>query len=417
MTLARWEEYYEGLLGKPKIDTHEHFLPSEEINDEKDPLFAILRDSYLPWILFGARDLKRTEFDKEELLHGISRVPASGFYRYLLRAFRFMYGIEENNITGNNWNVFSEAVTGARAEGLDLIEHWLFDTLGVQKAILDRYWVVGDYQVDRRRFAPVFRIDPYFFGFSSASRDHDGNTPYGPGEKKGEEIVTFADYLELVERRIKKGLAEGVVAFKCAVAYDRSLDFSLPSRQAAERAFYQEEGQEDSEGVIDFQNFLFHHFMRKAAEADLPVQIHTGPGKAFQSAASRLGSIFEMYSSVKISLFHGSFPWVGEPGAMALFYPNLNIDLVWLPVMSPSFGEIALTQWLETTGGARIMMGGDSWNVEGAVGSILENVEVIARVLARLERKGYLSAHTAWQIGQMILWDNPRDFFGERLQV
>lgn len=102
---------------------------------------------------------------------------------------------------------------------------------------------------------------------------------------------------------------------------------------------------------------------------------------------------------------------------MSLFYPNLNIDLVWLPIMSPSFGEMALTQWLETTGGQRIMMGGDSWNVEGAVGSILENLEVISRVLARLERKGYLSKSTAWQIAQMILWDNPREFFGDRLKI
>ncbi len=415
--MDRWREYFEGLLEKAKIDTHEHFLPLEEENHEEDPLFGILKNSYLPWILFGARDLKRTEYDRHELLRGMKRIPASGFYRYIVRALRFMYGIEDTEITESNWDVFSEAVADAHSKDVDLMEYWLFDKLRVEKAVLDRYWVVGDYQVDRRRFAAVFRIDPYFFGYSSGAKDHDGNSPYGPGEKKGEEIVTFADYLELVERRIKKGLTEGVVAFKCAIAYDRSLDFSLPSRQAAERAFYQEEGQEDSEGILDFQNFLFHHFMRKAAEVDLPVQIHTGPGKAFQSAASRLGPIFEMYSSVKISLFHGSFPWVGEPGAMSLFYPNLNIDLVWLPIMSPSFGEMALTQWLETTGGQRIMMGGDSWNVEGAVGSILENLEVISRVLARLERKGYLSKSTAWQIAQMILWDNPREFFGDRLKI
>ncbi|MBP8933757.1 MAG: hypothetical protein KBG67_04940, partial [Candidatus Atribacteria bacterium] len=107
---------------------------------------------------------------------------------------------------------------------------------------------------------------------------------------------------------------------------------------------------------------------------------------------------------------HGSFPWVGEPGAMSLFYPNLYLDLVWLPVMSPTYALSALSEWIETSGGTRIMMGGDSWNAEGAVGSILYNLKTIAQVLAEKVEKKYLSRSSAEQIGKMILYDNPKEF-------
>ena len=102
---------------------------------------------------------------------------------------------------------------------------------------------------------------------------------------------------------------------------------------------------------------------------------------------------------------------MGEPGAMALFYPNLYLDLVWLPLLSPTFSRLALSEWIETTGGARIMMGGDSWNVEGAVGSILFNLETMARVLGEMVDTGYLSVTDAQEIGKMVLWSNPEEFF------
>lgn len=95
---------------------------------------------------------------------------------------------------------------------------------------------------------------------------------------------------------------------------------------------------------------------------------------------------------------------------MSLFYPNLYLDLVWLPVMSPSYAVMALSEWIETAGGARIMMGGDSWNAEGAVGSLLYNLKTIARVLAEKVENKYLSRSSAEQIGKMILYDNPKEF-------
>ncbi|HSV31952.1 MAG TPA: amidohydrolase family protein [Atribacteraceae bacterium] len=409
-----YRELFNDFINHPKIDSHEHLLPQASYQGKDDILFSILEKSYLPWICFGARDLYTTTCQKIDLRQRISTVPASSFYRYLLKAFDFMYGFRGDLLDDAEWETLRLAIEKEYARE-QTIDKWLRNRLSIRRIVWDPYWAVGEYEADQALFVPVLRIDPYFFGFSASARDHDGNTPYRPGEEKERDICTFDDYLALIDRRFAEGLQAGITSLKCAIAYDRGLDFPPVTRERARRAFEREDGKEEAGEINDFQNFIFHYFLEKAVERNLPIQIHTGPGKAFQGAAFRLGIVFEIYRSVKISLLHGGFPWVGEPGAMAHFYPNLFIDLAWLPLLSPTCADLALTQWIEATGGSRIMLGGDSWNAEGAVGSLLYNLECLSRVLTGFVERRYLSLPTARDIGHLILWGNPVEFFGERL--
>jgi len=403
------QELFSFLLESPKIDSHEHLLPPEQFQESPDILFSILERSYLSWILSGTTG-KSFNLTREELLSRLKTIPASSFYRYLIRAFQFMYEFQDNSLRQENWESLSRQIRENYEKG-DIVKRWLLDRLNIQKIVLDRYWVVGDFQVDREIFSPVLRLDPFFFGYNREARDHDGQSPYFYADRERIKVETFGEYLSLIDHVLQKGIKEGISALKLAIAYDRGLSFKKVTQEKAEVAFYRAAGEETPEEIVNFQDFLFHYFFKKAEELGLPIQIHTGPGKAFQTAPSLLGPIFEEYRTVKIALFHGGFPWIGEPGAMALFYPNLYLDLVWLPLLSPTFSRLALREWLETTGGARIMMGGDSWNVEGAVGSILFNLETIAQVLGEMVESGYLSIVNAQEIGKMILWNNPQDFF------
>ncbi len=403
------QELFSLFLESPKIDTHEHLLPPERFIESPDILFSILERSYLSWILSGTTG-KSFNLTREELLSRVKTIPASSFYRYLIGAFQFMYEFQDNSLSQENWEGLSRQIR-ENYENNDMVKKWLSGRLNIQKIILDRYWIVGDFQVDREIFSPVLRLDPFFFGYNREARDHDGQSPYFYANREGIKVETFDEYLNLIDHIFQQGIKEGISALKLAIAYDRGLSFNQVTREKAEVAFYREAGEETLEEIVNFQDFIFHYSFQKAEELSLPVQIHTGPGKAFQAAPSLLGPILETYRAVKISIFHGGFPWVGEPGAMALFYPNLYLDLVWLPLLSPTFSRLALSEWIETTGGARIMMGGDSWNVEGAVGSILFNLETMARVLGEMVDTGYLSVTDAQEIGKMVLWSNPEEFF------
>jgi len=405
--------FYEDLLNQlitwKKIDTHEHFLPQETYQNHPDILFAILRESYLPWIVYGARDHNTVTITREDLLQGMKKIPASAFLRYIIEAFQFMYGFSDEEINEKNWDELSQLIQESYLQK-NMLEYWIFEKLNVEKVVHDRYWKFGEFDIDLNHYFPVLRIDPLFCGYSKVKLNHDRMNPHIEVEKQGIYLETFDEFLSFIDLLFKKGTAQGIGTMKCAVAYDRTLRFERVERQQAEKAFYKKDGTELPSEVRDFQDYIFHYCLQKAVEYHLPVQIHTGPGKAFQTAASLLGNIFEEYHDLKISLFHGSFPWVGEPGAMSLFYPNLYLDLVWLPVMSPTYALLALSEWIETSGGTRIMMGGDSWNAEGAVGSILYNLKTIAQVLAEKVEKKYLSRSSAEQIGKMILYDNPKEF-------
>ncbi|WP_369018930.1 amidohydrolase family protein [Thermatribacter velox] len=409
-------QIWEALIEFPKVDAHEHLLPQQTFRQNPDVLLSILQESYLPWICFGVRDLKKFNWNKSLLVETMRKIPASAFLKYLQHAFEFIYDFSGDLCREEDWQALREIVRQAY-DRKDLVAEWLEERFHIKRVILDRYWVVNDYNLERKLFVPVLRIDPYFYGFSALARDHDDQSPYTEKEQKGKEIVTFEDYLKLIDKRMEEGIKQGVVALKCAIAYDRGLDFPCVSLERARVAFEREDGQESPEEILDFQNFVFHYFLQKAVDYDLPVQIHTGPGKYFRGAPFRLAPLFERYSSLKVSLLHGGFPWVGEPGAMAYFYPNLYLDLTWLPILSPTFSDLALTQWLEVTGGTRIMVGGDSWNVEGVVGAFLFSLASIARVLGRMVTRRYISKNQAYEIGKRILWDNPLEFFGARVRA
>ena len=93
--MSLYEDLFNQLLIWKKIDTHEHFLPQNTYQDHPDILFAILRESYLPWIVYGARDHNTITVTREGLLQGMKKIPASAFLRYIIEAFQYMYGFSD----------------------------------------------------------------------------------------------------------------------------------------------------------------------------------------------------------------------------------------------------------------------------------------------------------------------------------
>ena len=78
---------------------------------------------------------------------------------------------------------------------------------------------------------------------------------------------------------------------------------------------------------------------QKAIENDLPVQIHTGylagNGNILDNGQPiKLNNLFLRYPQAKFVLFHGGFPWTGEVAALGKMFPNVYLDLVWLPQIS-----------------------------------------------------------------------------------
>jgi len=84
----------------------------------------------------------------------------------------------------------------------------------------------------------------------------------------------------------------------------------------------------------------------------------------------------------------------------------------WIYVISPSYAERYLHEWLETVPSNKIMaFGGDYHNVENTYGHSLMARAVVSKVLIEKVRTGYLTETEATQIARRILLTNLIDIF------
>jgi predicted TIM-barrel fold metal-dependent hydrolase len=162
---------------------------------------------------------------------------------------------------------------------------------------------------------------------------------------------------------------------------------------------------------------MMHQVIRLARSADLPMIIHTGlqagdGNYISNSNPVHLSNLFLQYRDVRFCLYHGGYPYGGELGVLAKNFRNVYIDMCWLYIISPSYSERYLHEWLETVPANKIMaFGGDYHNVENVYGHAVMARKVIQKVLTEKVRTGYLTEQEATQIATMLLHDNAVSFY------
>ena len=86
--------------------------------------------------------------------------------------------------------------------------------------------------------------------------------------------------------------------------------------------------------------------------------------------------------------------------------------MCWLYIISPSYSERYLHEWLETVPANKIMgFGGDYHNVENVYGHLQFAKEIIGNVLIEKVKNRYFSEKEALKISSMLLYENASQFF------
>lgn len=213
----------------------------------------------------------------------------------------------------------------------------------------------------------------------------------------------------------KKAKEEEIACIKIGLAYARILSFDNVSREKAEEVFNtimnMDQRMLTFADVKPLQDYMMYRVLDQARQHQVVVQIHTGfqqYGNLVSNANPlHLFSIFKAYPTVKFVLFHGGYPFGGDLSAIAKAFPNVHLDLTWIYVISPSFSERYLHEWLETIPASKITgFGGDYGNVENVMGHLLFAKQVIANVLVDKVKDGYFSEAEAKKVARMILHDN-----------
>jgi uncharacterized protein len=395
------------------VDTHEHLLSPLKLRQKMTLDFMLLLMHYsandlmsagLPSKLF-AKLLKDSLSVKEkwEIVKPFWENSRNTAYnRTALLAADKLFGIDD--INGSTVESLSDKIKKAYQN--DWISQVINDKCKIDYLIQDS---------DDRSFGTSgFRYAVRFDNFISVNSKRQINSI---AKQQNTKIETLDDYIKALQMAFAAAKQKGLIGIKSGLAYNRIINYENSGREIAEKVFEKIMNAPDGSSltfpeVKPLQDYMMHRVLDIARENKLPVMIHTGlhatnAAIIENSKPTHLVNLFTEYPEVNFILYHGSYPYGGELSTLAKNFPNVYIDMCWLYVISPSYSERYLHEWLETVPASKIMgFGGDYQNVENLFGHLLLAKQVVARVLTEKVKDGYLSENEAIKIAGMILHDN-----------
>lgn len=403
----------DAIASAPVIDTHEHLVPFDEL-DLPMNFVRLVRRSYLTRSLrvsdsnpngTGSNFEFSLEHDNWETAAAIhSRVRFTSYYRWLMRAVAELYGLAEPALSPERWEYLSSELAKRYAN-----DHWLTDVLdkaNISAVIWDPFWNTGRWRVPERRMQPSLRIDSSLVAFDSRAKDHDRNNVVRDWARVFDmNVDSLADLEALLEKLIVTNIEAGARSLKFAFAYDRTLDVSAPSVASARRVFGRGLRDVDAEGRKQFGDYVVHFFLERAKKYSLVVQVHTGMARLQGSNPLLLEPLLQQYPEIVFDLFHGGYPWVRESAGLAHNYPNVRLNLSWLPLLSTTATVQVLNEWLEIVPQLdRISWGGDCQTVEETYGALLAVKHALAVALGYSVEEGNLTIDEALTAAHSVLY-------------
>ncbi len=387
------------IAGQKVVSTHSHHLPDREF--EGFSLASVLRRSYVDWCgeKFGETAESREAY--------LGKVRYKSCFVWLEKSLRELYGFKEP-LTAGNWGEVSSRIRAAHSDSSHHLRV-LKEKCGYDRIVMDAYWNPGSDNGHPDVFTPTFRVDPLFFAYSESARDHDGNRPsdlFGPFP------TDLEGFLAWVRSLISSKKEQGCVALKCALAYERGLDFQKVNFPLAAAAMRPGSGIASKEEITNFQDFLFDCICGLAAEFALPLQCHTGLGQLAGTRAMMLRGAVQRHPQTRFVLFHCGFPWTSDILALAHNYPNVYPDLCWLPLLSPTVARRTLHELIEVGTSDKVCWGCDTWTSEESYGALLALRDVLGSVLADKVRSGYFSMNDAKEAALNILRRSAAALYG-----
>jgi hypothetical protein len=416
------------------VNAHEHQRWFSEYEGHAYNFYTLLANSYLQADLVsaGAPGLKTETINQGDLealwkTYGpyLDFSRNTSYYSHFLAGFRLLYGFEAPSFTEENVRTLSTKI----AENYSRREEWYekaFQQAGFETMFVDQYWDPFNTDLDGRYFTLVFNINPLVYSIASREQLTTPDAPlmtniYKQAEAEGNSIKTLDDYLAAADRLFQKFQDRNVVCLKNSMAYGRSLDYAEVSYEDANKLFFRPSGFLSAAERKALQDFMFHWIIKKSVALELPIQIHTGylagNGNILENGRpAKLNNLFLKYPQAKFVLFHGGYPWTGEYAALGKMFPNVYLDLVWLPQISREAAVRGLDEMLDTVPYNKFYWGGDCHFIEESAGSLAFSKDVVAQVLAMRVERGLMTEDLAREVARGIFRDNAIRFFRLNIQ-
>ncbi|MDW7656208.1 MAG: amidohydrolase family protein [Bacillota bacterium] len=380
------------------VNTHGHHQPDAFFSGEMT-LKKLLDSSYCAWcgIPLSESDESRSQY--------FSRIGQRSYFKSMEQALKQLYHLDIP-LNKDTYAQFDDAITNAYRHNPQRHLQILREECRYRRIIQDCYWQPGSDNGHPDLFAPTFRIDSFFWGFDESLSDHN---QVKCGQFISNRPDSLEDFIEQTHMAIKKQKEHGAVAMKCAVAYERGLDFEITGKEAASQVFAKTPSQRKALDIRAFQDYLMFALCEIAGNLNLPLQIHTGLGKLHNSNAAQLLPLISTFKNTKFVLFHGGYPWLDDILGLAHNFPNNVItDLVWLPIISRNAATRMINELLDVANTDTICWGCDTWVSEESYGALLSIEQILADVLSDRISRNLLTFKDACSIASNIMAENAR---------
>jgi uncharacterized protein len=409
-----YNQIHNYLDGISVIDTHEHHgFPWKSRHHALDLalyLYADLVSAGMPEIT----DSLERIYDSEAVWNHISPylrfTRGSSYYAQLLKNLQEMHGLPAGELSREDFLRISDDVNrNFRNYG-----PWLdsgLNRLKIDFMLTDRLWDPFNPVMEHQRSGYVFRFDRLVTDAVNRSGLHRLVQEASSKLLKTDPAVinTLDDYLVFIDHVFEALQVHQVYALKMGLAYHRHLNFrEVPLEKA--RALFAD-GDLSPENQTVLQDYLVNYIIGKAGKAGIPIQIHTGYlhgnyGDLNRGNPVQLIPLIRRNPQARFVLFHLGYPWTGECVTMGKHYPNVYLDLVWLPLLSRTRAEITLHELIDAVPYNKICWGGDVGKIDEIAGSLAMAKEVVATVLSERIEKGWLTREAAFDICDRIFREN-----------
>ncbi|MDX9726862.1 MAG: amidohydrolase family protein [Bacteroidales bacterium] len=407
------------------IDTHEHQRLPETYGEYSFGFYHLVAASYLAadirtaggtGVSFRLADSLGPDQLWETYGRALDNSQATSYYGHFLRGFRKLYGFSDLFFTNENVKVLSSQIE----ENYRDYDAWFreaFRKSGFDLMFKDQHWDPFNTEIDTEYFALVFNINLLVSEAGKKPGQTDSlRSVYRRAAGEGFKIAGLDDYLSYCDHLFRLNIEKGAVAVKNSQAYSRTLNYEEVSYEEAKSLYDKPSASLSPEEVKKIEDFLFQWIIEEAVRYDLPVQIHTGylagNGNSLENGRPvKLNNLFLKYPDARFDLFHGGYPWTDEFVALGKMFPNVYLNLVWLPQISREKAVSTLGTMLDCVPYNKILWGGDCHLIEESAGSLDYALDVVSEVLAERVCRGLLNEERALNILDGIFRENARALF------
>ncbi|MEW5785588.1 MAG: amidohydrolase family protein [Bacillota bacterium] len=220
--------------------------------------------------------------------------------------------------------------------------------------------------------------------------------------------------LAAAEEKFYEALAEAKtslspVAFKSIIGYRTGLDIRKANRGELKKGFRDEK---------EFRDYFLLKAIEKAAEYNIPVQIHASFGESninlLVNNPLLLKRVFEDpdYMKTDIVLVHGGYPYSFEAGYLAAMYPNVYLDMSEMVPFVPLGLRRGLRDMVDMCPLNKLMYGSDGFVLPELhwLGAKVAKKE-IGLLLSELVQEGYFDLDYALAAAENIFFNTAKKVF------